>query len=405
METKKTRLSLGKPYDPWNKQQDSIILDFIKPLWKERYPLGVSIKELTDCFLDKYKTTRSRNSVSLRISHIMGMDSFFLPCTQRNYDNLTISIVREYSQSGEASNDKRDCRYESRIQVLQEGDNHILYIHPTDMDADYYEVFKRVLCINDKTDQELKKEKEKLGRVIPDDNKWVSFPIKRNDDLLHTSVLFLLDFLYARLWSTMCNARTLIDDNWKETRNHLCKWTTGYNHSFTSLKKALTSKNRNGATKDKTIPIIERILNSIDVKTGKVTIPEYSINMWLTFELFCFSLLREKKPTVKYHFHLKESDLHPDFIIDNDCLVFDAKYKYQYNDINYCDIKDANQFIRFLQSLNHNNNRYSGGILFPSLCKDTDDENNNNIEAVLQKETKTPFQKFSISYPHRQSSI
>ena len=397
MKTKK--LEVGKAMDPWTEERNTCFRDALKEVWRAQYPTNVSVDELTDAFMKKFESERSRRGIKCHIEKLLNEDLYFWG--EERIEN-GIRIAREYTLIEEKPNEKKHCH--SVIQMCRSEKDGLSYIHPTDLDADYYEVFKMALSAMSKH-KDSKDLLEKVKRKIEDNllgTDWEELQVVDGKDIILTAATFLMDMLHAILWRHSSDKlKSTIDNYWPRVRWAIEQWNK---ESLKDLDKMVPQKEMINCPLKAKWNTIKKILTSIDVEQGKISIPTYCIRMPDVFELFCFSKLSEAFDGIIYYQRLgnnSKSKLKPDYVLRSKRLILDAKYKFQYQDQERCAIEDINRYLLYILTKNKSaNNKYYGGFIYPSL------EESSPINMLVSENIKNKrfFDKYSIAFPRKNNN-
>lgn len=246
----------------------------------------------------------------------------------------------------------KEDHIKSVISLLPSGENW-LYTYPSDINADYAEIFWQVFCIRKKWQGKKAVFSWGLNKKTPQ-KRLMEIPIDKY--FIRSAGFYLLDFLLAQ---TTCfieeqkpdQSKLPLNENQIKLRNIVdeisdrldkFKSESGYSNSKTSdIKNALNNKLkvcsyiRRDRQKDSDKEYIKEIDTAfkelyalLDVKNGLFTIPEYRIVMPSIFEIYVYSLLYGKDRALLYQ--KTEPDIRPDIIDNNRKIVYDPKYRFNF---------------------------------------------------------------------------
>ena len=141
------------------------------------------------------------------------------------------------------------------------------------------------------------------------------------------------------------------------------KFKIQFNYSCSLERPFLKRLNSSASMKEETANCLEYLSMALrDIDAGYVYIPQYKIDTYRAFELYTYSFLCR---TYKVDYQAAFANKYPDFVVENQKWILDAKYKINYCDARLIEIKDASQLIKYI--LYKNMKDYLGIILYPSL--------------------------------------
>lgn len=302
-----------------------------------------------------------------------------------------------------------------------------LYTYPSDINADYAEIFWQVFRIRTKWQAEKdvffwgldnKKNPQERLKGIPIDKYFI-----------RSAGFYLLDFLLAQ---TACFIEEqnpdqcelpLTDDQFKlcnivdEISDRLDKFKSesGYSNSkISEIKNAFSNKLkvnsyiRKDRTNDKDkeyIKVVDTAFKELhallDVKNG-FTIPEYRIIMPSIFEIYVYSILLGQNATLKYQTRIetKKSDtkesgtIRPDIVDMDKMIAYDAKYRFNFQLED--ESKQNEEYIKVFNQV---------VFIYPRLQESIDNRNESRILECTRKTAAIHIVLPRNSYKWRQHII
>jgi len=426
VEDLKYKPDFGIVGDPWTVDQDQALLKCSLTTYRDEI-LGKE-KTITDskkviteknCEIgEKSDSERRKGGIETRTSALLDSNPQFgrvIPYMNKKdpLNNHNLFAVKEFIQIDEvqhlefpANKYEKDLQdlltqikskykedhIKSVISILPSGENW-LYTYPSDINADYAEIFWQVFCIRKKwqgkkavfswgLDDNKKNPQERL-QAIPIDKYFI-----------RSAGFYLLDFLLAQ---TACFIEEQEPDQsvlpLNEGQNKLCKIVdeisgrldkfkseSGYSNSKTSdIKNAFNNKLkvcsyiRRDRQKDSDKEYIKEIDTAfkelhalLDVKNGVFTIPEYRIVMPSIFEIYVYSLLYGQDEALQYQprIETKSGTRIPDIVDMNRKIAFDLKYRFNFQ------LEDGSEQIRNYREIFN-----QVVFIYPRLQESIDDRN------------------------------
>lgn len=364
----------GYSNDPWTKEQDMDLLKSVLTIYRDSILGGggkgdVCPESIRDQILAMNPVgSRSEGAIMRRIGRLLDYNpqfgdiiAYYSKChlfavkefckleevkdlhfPKKNYKNELSNLLEKLKS------EYKDDRIKSTISLISNGDDW-LYSYPTDINADYADIFWQVFSRRNKWNG---KTPSFFSWSIDKNNNFTSLKWKEDipikEHFIRSSCFYLLDFLLAKTANALKEQDSgkgqgkprqrynqHIESLIKEIPGQLKKFQkiSGYHNTHLSDiedaykgKERIDSLIRNGKDNEDVIQCI-MVLHEILACEESLKIPQFIIKLPAIFEIYIYSIL-DDSPNICYQ--NERNGGKADIVDFERNIVVEVKYKFQY---------------------------------------------------------------------------